>query len=234
MTSTLTVIPPAYLYQEFADDGDLQAFVAAYTTLTQQYLDTLNQLNLPIYTGLSGPLLDWVGAGVYGLPRPTIPGTAPSVSGLIDTYGPDSNVPLNTQTVTSGTTFVTTDDVYKRILTWHFYKGDGKTFNIKWLKKRVLRFLTGQNGTDPGISSTYPVSVTFGSGYAVTITVPNYPLAQYLQAGIQSGVLETPFQYAFTVVISGSVTTTATWANNSSATVGWTNNASASVNWLFN
>ena len=28
-------------------------------------------------------------------------------------------------------------------MTWHLYKGDGKTFNTRWLKRRVMRFLTG-------------------------------------------------------------------------------------------
>ena len=41
-----------------------------------------------------------------------------------------------------------TDDVFKRILTWHFYKGDGKNFSVRWLKRRIWRFLQGANGTD--------------------------------------------------------------------------------------
>jgi hypothetical protein len=61
------------------------------------------------------------------------------------------------------------DDILKRTLTWLFYKGDGKYFNVVWLKRRVMRFLEGINGTDQGTATTYQVSVSFGAGYKVTI-----------------------------------------------------------------
>ncbi len=59
---------------------------------------------------------------------------------------------------------VTSDDIFKRIMTWNFYKGDGRTFNIPWLKRRIMRFLLGANGSAPNIDSTDIVSVTFGPG----------------------------------------------------------------------
>ena len=63
----------------------------------------------------------------------------------------------------------TMDDVLKRSLTWHFYKGDGRYFDVRWLKRRVMRFLEGVDGTDQGTASTYDVSVVFAAGYSVTI-----------------------------------------------------------------
>jgi hypothetical protein len=54
-------------------------------------------------------------------------------------------------------------------MTWNFYKGDGRTFSVRWLKRRVMRFLTGANGTDPGVDNTYQISVTFGPSNDVTI-----------------------------------------------------------------
>lgn len=231
MSATLQNTIPSYLYQQYSDDDDLQAFVDSYNTITQQYINTFNQLNLPVYTQLSGSLLDWVGQGVYGYPRPSLPGTGPTSVGPLDTYGPNDKVPLNFQTTTAGTTYETTDDIYQRLLTWHFYKGDGKTFSINWLKRRIMRFMLGTNGTAPNVSNTYQINVTFGSGNVVNITCPTYPAAPFLAAAIASGAAELPFQWQWAFTVSGPVGSTIPWVNNSSAAVAWTNNASATVTW---
>ena len=234
MSGTLQKTIPSYLYQQYADDDDLQAFVASYNTITQQYINTFNQLNLPIYTSdsITGSLLDWVGAGVYGYPRPSLPGTSGSSVGPLDTYGPDYKVPLNSQVTTApGASPITTDDIYKRLLTWHFYKGDGKVFNMRWLKRRIMRFLIGTNGTAPNLPQTYQINVTFGTGNAINITIPTYPVAPLLAAAIASGAAELPFQFVFNVTVSGPVGAFIPWVNNNSATVGWTNNSSATVTW---
>lgn len=199
---TLQNTIPAYLYQQYFDDGDLQAFVAAYNDTTQKYVNTFNQLNLPIYTGLSGDLLDWVGEGLYGYPRPTFGGVADLVIGPLNTYGPNDKVPLNSQSVISGSPPpVTTDDIYKRLLTWHFYKGDGKVFNISWLKRRVKRFLTGTGGTAPFITNTNEIDLVFTAPRTVRITIANTQLGVYLKAAIENGSAELPFQYSFSVVL---------------------------------
>jgi len=233
MSGTLQNTIPSYLYQQYSDDDDLQAFVASYNTITQQYINTFNNLNLPVYTldSISGDLLDWVGAGIYGYPRPSLPGTMASDIGPLDTYGPNYKVPLNTQTTTTATSSITTDDIYKRLLTWHFYKGDGKVFNMRWLKQRIMRFLIGTNGTAPNLPQTYQINVTFGTGNAINITIPTYPVAPLLAAAIASGAAELPFQFVFNVTVSGPVGAFIPWVNNNSATVGWTNNSSATVTW---
>lgn len=183
-----------YLYQQYQDDLDLQAFVTAFNELAQGYVDWANQINLPIYTGLSGELLDWVGAGIYGLPRP-ITGT-PS-GAIYNTFD------YNTQLYGSGSLLSVTasDDVYKRILTWKHYAGDGMYTNINWLKRRVKRFILGVNGTAPDIDETSEISVIIGAANTIEIVV-DYPadsasvdlLVQY----INSGVLDTPYQYPTT------------------------------------
>ncbi len=167
---------PAYLYWEYSDDDDLRAFVMAYNRCTQYYVDWFNAIGLPIYTGeqISGPLLDWVGAGLYGLPRPTLP------SGRNQDVGPFNTWALNTiafntlKKVGPVNYAATSDDVYKRILTWHFFKGDGKRFDIRWLKRRVMRFLTGANGAAGQTDQTYQVSVTFGPNRQANIRLLSY------------------------------------------------------------
>ena len=145
--------------------------MSAYNTIAQQYVDTFNQINLPIYTGplIVGTLLDWVAAGLYGFARPSLS------SGLNRNLGPFNTWALNTlpfnayKIVGPSNVTVTTDDIFKRIITWNFYKGDGKVFNIRWLKRRIMRFLYGTNGSAPNIDQTYQVSVTFGVANQINI-----------------------------------------------------------------
>jgi hypothetical protein len=162
---------PSYLYQEYSDDDDLQAFVAAYNSMQQDIVDTFNGLNLPIYTKdpVSGALLDWVARGLYGMSRPSL------ISGQYKTLGPYDSGPYNTQDYNYWNLLfpdqvaMTNDDIFRRILTWHISKREGKYFTIPWLKKRIMKFLMGTNGTQPNIDQTYQISITFGPKYEVTI-----------------------------------------------------------------
>lgn len=161
----------SYLYQQYTDDADLQAFVDAYNSMMQDIIDTFNGLNLPNYTSdtINGALLDWVAQGVYGMARPSLS------SGKYQTYGPYNTGMYNTQwynywdLVYPDIISNTNDDVFKRILTWHISKREGKYFSIEWLKLRIMKFLFGVNGTQPNIDNHYQVSVTFGPNFEVTI-----------------------------------------------------------------
>ena len=164
---------PSYLYQQYTDDDDLQAFVVAYNSYTQEFVDWFNALNLPIYTQqqIFGLLLDWVAAGIYGLTRPILS------SGLSNSIGPYNTQYFNQknyynqyQIIGVANVTATSDDVFKRMLTWHFYKGDGKYFTTRWIKRRVLRFLYGVDGTDFE-GTTYQISVTWGVNQQINITI---------------------------------------------------------------
>lgn len=174
--TTITKIIRSYLYKQYDDDEDLQAFVDAQNMLAQQIADWFVSIGLPVYTGtqISGLLLEWVIAGLYGIPgRPALPSGTNQNIGPLNTWVLNS-IPLNTlQIIGNQNYYATTDDVFKRILTWHFFKGDGKYFTIRWLKRRVMRFLVGDNGTAPDIDQTYLVSVTFGVGNQVNINIDN-------------------------------------------------------------
>jgi hypothetical protein len=253
----LTTVIPSYLYQEYTDDDDCQGWVEAQNIMQQDYVDTFNALNLPIYTGglISGALLDWVGRGLYGMTRPSLGSGRPNLMGPLNTYGMNWLVPMwdfsallsfegnwrvaaNSPNLTpvnmfpfngmywnattanpavpetapaglpgiSGLTiqqgdkilwnapagnnpssdefqpyylqirsaaieakfglneisyfgpedvYLTNDDTYRRILTWHFYKADGNYFSTEFIKRRVWRFLYGANGlsTDYAVDS---------------------------------------------------------------------------------
>jgi len=169
----LTKIIPAYLYQQYNDDDDLQAFFASYNSYGQSYVDWFNQIQLPIYTNsaIQGALLDWVAQGLYGVSRPELSSGHNRYLGPFNTYDFDA-LGFNAQKRVGPSDIVaTSDDVYKRCITWAFYKGDGKVFNISWLKRRVMRFLLGVNGTSPNIDNTDQVSVVFGLGNQVSIVL---------------------------------------------------------------
>lgn len=161
----------SYLYQQYNDDSDLQAFVDAYNAIAQAYVDWFVNADLPIYTKQSGALLDWIAAGLYGITRPYLPSGLTRNIGGFNTYEYDV-LAFNEQDIVSPSEYyLTNDDVFKRIITWNFYKGDSYKFNIRWLKRRVMRFLTGDNGTAGTTDQTYQVSVTFGTGGQVNINL---------------------------------------------------------------
>lgn len=169
----LTKTIRSYLFLQYSDDDDLQAFVAAYNTMSQEYVDWFNQIGLPIYTGdmISGTLLDWVGAGLYGYTRPVLPSGRNQYRGAFNTYGYATALGYNAlKRIGPPVYYATNDDVYKRCLTWHFYKGDGKVFNVRWLKRRIMRFLVGSN---VNIDVTYQISISFGIGNQVNIIIYN-------------------------------------------------------------
>jgi len=202
----LADVIPSYLYQEYNDDDDMISFVDAYNELAQQYVDWFNQISLPYYLGdlIAGQVLDWVGANLYGLPRQTLASGRAQNIGPYDTFTLDSLVFNGYQVIGQSNFYLTTDDIYRRILTWHLYKADGKVFDIRWLKRRVMRFLIGVNGTAPNIDQTYLIDVQIASAI-VTITIDNtdgsFTEVASFVAAIESGVLELPFQYTYTVVI---------------------------------
>ena len=219
--TTLLQILASYLYQEYADDDNLQGFVAAYNNLAQNYLDWFNAVNLPIYTGplVSGPLLDWVGQGLYDIPRPSLPFGSVSrvVAGPYNTFAYNT-LPFNgmqvgvnavgagigqfiigVSAIGVGSSELVSDDVYRRVITWKFFKGDGQRFSTPWLKRRIERFLNGTNGINYNVDNTYQVSITFDVN-DVVISLPNSaPLGVVFQAAVNTGVLELPFQFSYTI-----------------------------------
>jgi hypothetical protein len=163
---------PSYLYEEYQDDDDLQAFVGAYNQIAQQVINWFNTINLPIYTGLSGVLLDWVAQGLYGQVRPSLSSGQNKNIGPFNTYPLNGSGGFNVHKIIGPSNItVTTDDFFKRIITWNFWKGDGRTFNIRWLKRRIMRFLIGVNGSAPNVDQTNQISVTFGVGNQVNISL---------------------------------------------------------------
>lgn len=180
--------------------SNLQAFINAYNSLAQGYLTDINALNLPIYTLQSGAMLDWVALGIYGVNRPSLSyGSTYTPLGVYNTV--EYNVTAYSEDIKGGevTNYIVTDDYFKRILTWNFYKGDGFQFNVTWLKRRVKRFLLGEDGIDFPIEETYDVSVTSPASNTFEITIADTDAAKIFEAALFQNVLNVPFQYTFMV-----------------------------------
>jgi len=221
---------PLYPYLPYVFDDMVVAVCRGISDYGQDYIDSFNALNLPIYTSKVGEFLDFVGVNLYGIPRPIFP------VGVTQTIGDINNFALNELELNKLLTkypdqfFIATDDIYKRIITWHHYKGDGDTFNIRHLKRRIMRFLT-----DTDVNQTYQISVSFGLNNQCNIIIYNngrinlrpsgvindgelnsfainelrtqqipftrFELAEIFKKGVEMGVLELPFQYTYIVTI---------------------------------
>jgi hypothetical protein len=169
-TSLLSALPQ-YLYEQYNDDEDLLAFVDAFNAMVQEYMDWFASVGLPVYTGLQNQLLDWILNGVYGIERPSLPYGVGATLGPLNTLMMNQ-LPLNELLLEGPPNYyLTTDDVYKRIATWSLFTDDGKVFDIRWLKRRVERFLTGEDGGPGETDQTYDISVTFGPGGQININL---------------------------------------------------------------
>lgn len=209
----------SYVYKQYADDPDIAAWVKAFNQATQYYVDNFNALNLPYYPDLTGDLLNWVALGLYGHKRTQLASPRTQARGMPNTFMPSTFMP--SQYVPSTQSFYNlSDDIFKRILTWNLFKGDGRTFSIRWLKRRIARFLSGVNGVDPhpsqpdfviGAETTTSIGVAIASG-TVTVTLDQSMLSllnpeitpdvlSFFQLAFQGGNLELPLQYAYVCTI---------------------------------
>jgi len=224
-------IIPAYIYKQYQDDDSVLAFASGINALAQPYLDWFNQVPMAVYTNpnVGEGLLDWVGNNLYGIARPVISTTSTKTSGELgsNTLGTHT---LATFIVTqSGTAQVANDDIYKRVLTWYLWKGDGVQMSVEWVRRRVARFIYGAYGsgidvgliTNIGIAlpsttasvgsvnsyavNTQPVNTSVAINTtqknALVITVPNLAMGQTFQTLFAGNYLPLPFQISFKVVL---------------------------------
>jgi hypothetical protein len=194
-TQPLQQIIPSYLYWEYSDDENLQAFVDGYNSLSQGYLNWFTNTPLGLYTSpnITGPLLDWIGNGVYGIARPVLSTQTTTTRAGYNAF-PYNTVPYDyLQYSASGTAQLASDDIYKRLMTWNLYRGDGQMFTMGWLKNRVNRFINGAGGLDYPVLNN-PPSITV-SGNTFTITSFSDSVFTALQELLTSRIAAFPFQY---------------------------------------
>lgn len=165
ITSTIA----SYVYQQYSDDANVSAFFGSYNQISQGNLDAINSYQLPIYLDQTGGLLDWAASSIYGVFRPSLSSGGPRSVGPINTFEFNAEEFNGLDRVNSSTNFIADDLTYQRIIQWNTFKGDGFQFSIRWLKRRVERFLHGTIFPD----QTYDVSIKLTGPHAVLITVSN-------------------------------------------------------------
>ena len=218
----------AYAFQQYADDDDIQLYFGMFNAASQAYLDWFNSANLAYYPGLSGAMLQWVAAGLYGEQYfSAIEASGTPAIGPLNTSAANEVV-LNDYVAPTETFYAITDDVFQRIITWNFYKGDGRRFCVRWLKRRIMRFILGVNGIDPqpwnldeedlsgfvGCENTQGISVQFSASY---LSAPTQTTASTSTAGGTGLAASTAYYYVITAE-SGSGETTK--SNEESVTTG--------------
>ena len=219
------------MYEEYNDDADLLAFVNAYNTLAQGYLTWFNDTPLGLYTSpnISGQLLDWTAAGIYGIPRPVISSLMTRTVGALNSL-PMNTAALNKHTIfRSGNAQPASDDLYKRVLTWILYKNDGIQTSLQWFRRRIARFLYGANGSDISLDEVLNVSIiqpnlpavgsmatvpmntramntrasrTQKTARTLEIQIPSSTIAQQFASLLAQGYLPVPFQVSYTVALT--------------------------------
>lgn len=186
ITSTI----PAYAYWQYQDDENIVAWFQAYNGFSQSNLDAINGYQLPIYFAQSGALLSFAASSIYGIERPFLSSGGMRVVGPLNTVTIDTLEINALDLINDSSGFIADDLTYQRIVQWNTFKGDGFDFTIRWLKRRVERFLRGATFPD----QTYEVSVTFTGPYAALISIvetnnrqiggPLYAGAGYAQGDI--------------------------------------------------
>jgi hypothetical protein len=196
---------PAYSFVQYNDDEDICAFFDAANEISQEYLTAFNNLALPCWTSpsITGYLLDWIANGIYGQIRPALElsreqtqkGDYNSIEYDLIAYARISNF-------IAGQYYYASDDLFKRILTWNFYKGDGFQFSIPWLKRRLARFIHGKNGVDPKLQNTFDISVTSQNG-VYYIRLPDYGdgVSKSLASAIKQNFVKLPFIYTYEILM---------------------------------
>lgn len=200
-----SLLAPAYPYQQFNDDADIVALFSSYNQLANTILDWLLSRPLACYMreSISAGLLDYAAYCIYGVRRYQIGySNIDTISGAIDTIT-INQLPIdgNAIAVHAGSTKLS-DDIFKRILTWNFYRGDGTQFSIPWLKKRIMRFLTGTQGRAWRFNGTLPVSVIVQNSI-VTIQVAHgvatSELIQTLNILLRNGIVHVPSALTYNI-----------------------------------
>ncbi len=165
MNITQTI--PSYSYVQYNDDPDIVAFFTAYNDESKQRLDDTNAYQLPVFLEQSGSLLDWAATSIYGVARPNLTSGGPHQVGPLNSFELNSETLNAFSMVNNSKAFLADDDTYRRIIQWNTFKGDGFQFTMRWLKRRIQRFISGTLFPD----QTYQVSVRFTGPNAVLISI---------------------------------------------------------------
>ena len=204
-----TSIFPMYPYRQYAEDSNIQAVFSAVNSAAQSYLNWFVNTPLGVYVSpnILGPLLDWVGNGIYGISRPSyLSVNSQNITG-ISTHPIGVNAIDTAWIKTAGILQIGSDDLYKRVLTWFLYRNDGMVPSLLWLRRRIARFLYGANGLDININDVQTVSLV-----SQPLSPPPFPALSAIRGGTLAATtyyVETAYVTATGETLAGSASSLA-------------------------
>lgn len=115
----------SYMYTQYNDDDNLRAFFTAYNSMAQGIYDWMVNANLPIFIGdyNTGDQLRWIAHSIYGVLPPVISSSDQQEIGPYNTFEFNQLAFNEYRVIDQSNQVVVSDDLFKRIMTWNFYKG---------------------------------------------------------------------------------------------------------------
>lgn len=187
----------AYLYWQWRGDPYLKVFVDTYNELSDQYLDEIRNLNLPNFYTKSGLWLDYVAKNIYGISRKQVLYAHNLIYRGLNTVTPNVVDPNAARIIKYSTAHTMSDEEFKKVIQWNFYKGDGFCFSIPYLKRRIIRFL---NITCSNVIDINDISIQVqDKKFKITILneLANSPFMTLLRDVISNGLINLPFMFNF-------------------------------------
>lgn len=197
---------PAYACAPLERNPNFQACLSVLNAELTAIFDDLQNLNAGYLLDKDGLELDFYAAGIYGIYRPTVGlGTYLGASGALGQrrfatrfcsysagYVPPSKL--------------LSDDEFKRFLVWQLSIGDGRQFNITWLKRNIARFLLSSVFDEISATHLWLVGIVAQTKGVLEITLPyttsdtaTQGLMTTLKWLIQADLMNLPIQYTYKV-----------------------------------
>jgi hypothetical protein len=184
-----------YMLSGFGDSAGVNTIFKAYNDLATQLSMWIYGTPVPVYISdsITGDLLDLVALGMYDIVRPNVNLSATDYVAGYNSSEYNITEYNNPTEKVDKPSFLLSDDYFKRLLTWVAYKGDGMIPSVPWLKRRIIRFLCGTNGTANDIFVTNYVSVrlrAFNEEMVYDVTLLNSAPYSSLDAAIFKQLVE--------------------------------------------
>ncbi|CAI3954530.1 unnamed protein product [Commensalibacter communis] len=185
----------AYLYWQWEGDEYIKAFFDSYNKLANQQVDDFNSLNLPNYFTKTGLWLDYVAKNIYGMDRKQVLYANNLIRSGLNTVDPNDIDPNAAKVIKISKAHTMTDEEFKKIIQWNFYKADGFIFTIPYLKRRIIRFLNICPNNEIDINDVSITSKDRIFYIKVLNNLANSPFMQLLQDAIINKLINLPFMY---------------------------------------
>ncbi|WP_196424728.1 hypothetical protein [Commensalibacter melissae] len=185
-----------YLYLQWKEDDNLDAFVKVHNETTDKYLDEIRKLNIPNYKTKNGKFLDYVAKNLYGISRKPLLNAQTIVEMGINIDDPNTISPNDAKILSNSFRHEITDIEFRKIIEWNVYREDGFHFTIPWLKRRLSRFLSYSSG-DMDMNSISIVAENRKITIRLLNDLQKSPYRELLKGVLLNKTINLPFMFEF-------------------------------------